>query len=81
MGLYLVEGDGREGWPEKAPFNKIMVTAAAEAIPEGLKQQLAEGGRMMIPVGQKTQKLVMGENRNGIFQETKKIAVRFVPLV
>ena len=50
-------GDGYLGWPEAAPFDAIMVTAAAPRIPEPLKQQLKDGGRLVIPVGDEWQEL------------------------
>ena len=47
----VVVGDGSEGWPEAAPFDRILVTAGAPAVPETLLSQLADGGRLVIPVG------------------------------
>lgn len=73
-------GNGWKGWPEEAPFDKVIVTAAASEIPEDLIKQLKDGGRMILPVGQQTQELIEGEKRHGILQKTRKIAVRFVPL-
>jgi protein-L-isoaspartate(D-aspartate) O-methyltransferase len=76
-------GDGLAGVPERAPFDRIMVTAAAETVPETLVQQLAEGGVMVLPLGphsgtQQLVKLTKGEQ--GIKQEDL-IGVRFVPLL
>jgi protein-L-isoaspartate(D-aspartate) O-methyltransferase len=76
-------GDGLAGVPEGAPFDRIMVTAAAETVPEALVQQLAEGGVMVLPLGphsgtQQLVKLTKGEQ--GIKQEDL-IGVRFVPLL
>ena len=76
-------GDGLAGVPEKAPFDRIIVTAAAEAIPEALVAQLAEGGAMVLPLGphsgpQQLVKLTKGEQ--GIKQDDL-IGVRFVPLL
>jgi len=75
-------GDGFKGWPEKAPFDGIIVTCAPTRIPEPLKEQLAEGGRMVIPVGgQGVQELVVLTRKNGRMQQQKIIDVRFVPMV
>jgi len=74
-------GDGYKGWPEHAPFDIIVVTAAAEAIPQPLIDQLAENGRLVIPVGAPSavQELILLTKRGGII-ETKRLSfVRFVP--
>ena len=75
-------GDGRAGWPEEAPFDAILVTAAPRTLPESLPEQLAPGGRLVIPVGgQGSQKLVRLTNGpEGLIRE-ELMAVRFVPLV
>lgn len=74
-------GDGYQGWPEKAPFDAIVLTAAPPAIPEPLKQQLKIGGRLLAPVGTNHQKLVLlektGESR---FNERTLLLVSFVPM-
>lgn len=49
--VFLRHGDGSAGWPEEAPFDRILVTAAAREVPDELRQQLGQGGRMVIPVG------------------------------
>lgn len=74
-------GDGYAGWPENAPFNKIIVTAAAVSVPEPLIAQLSEGGRMIIPVGaqNETQQLVLIEKKNGKVYSNNLLPVRFVP--
>lgn len=74
-------GDGAQGWAEKGPFDKIIVTAAPAQIPQALVDQLKEGGRMIVPVGENTQKLILGIKKNGILETSDKIPVRFVPLV
>jgi protein-L-isoaspartate(D-aspartate) O-methyltransferase len=76
-------GDGYKGWPEEAPFEAIIVTAAPEEIPQPLIDQLAEGGRMIIPVGDegKVQQLVLGEKIKGKFRTRFISSVRFVPFL
>ena len=73
--------DGNLGLPEAAPFDTIIVAAAAREIPPALKEQLAPGGRMMIPVGGASQFLVLVERQGNVFRETRYDAVRFVPLL
>ena len=74
-------GDGYRGWPEAAPFDAIMVTAAAPRIPEPLKEQLKDGGRLILPVGDEYQELIVVTRRGGSFAERRVLPVRFVPLV
>ena len=75
-------GDGSLGWREEGPFDRIMVTAAAQQMPSALVDQLGEGGVMIIPVGEdNAQQLVRVERRGGKIVETPLLAVRFVPLV
>ena len=76
-------GDGYAGWPEKAPFDAIIVTAAAPAIPRPLVEQLKEGGRMVIPRGEasEVQQLLLLEKKGGVLHEREVLPVRFVPLV
>lgn len=74
--------DGRQGWPEKAPFDGIIVTAAADDVPEQLGEQLVEGGRLVIPVGTWSQDLwVYRKSKDGTLDGEQLYAVRFVPLV
>lgn len=75
-------GDGYRGWPEKAPFDIILVTAAADHIPEPLKEQLADGGRLVMPVGNPStvQQLIVLTKRKGKITEQRLEPVRFVPL-
>jgi len=75
-------GDGYRGWPEKAPFDIIIVTAAADHVPEPLKEQLAEGGRLVMPVGNPAtvQQLIVLTKRKGKITEQRLEPVRFVPL-
>ena len=77
-------GDGWKGWPEEAPFDAILVTAAPPTIPPELVDQLAAGGRLVIPVGprEETQSLVRLERcADGSLARTELCAVRFVPMV
>jgi protein-L-isoaspartate(D-aspartate) O-methyltransferase len=72
--------DGFRGWPEQAPFDAIMVTAAPKTIPQPLIDQLAEGGRMVLPVGEWTQELVLLTKTKGKIDRKILIPVRFVPM-
>ena len=75
-------GDGWEGWPKYAPYDGIIVTAAATELPEKLLQQLAAGGRMVIPVGPSgCQELLLVTRKNDHFEKVSLGAVSFVPLV
>jgi protein-L-isoaspartate(D-aspartate) O-methyltransferase len=76
-------GDGYAGWPEYAPFDRIIVTAAAEEIPDPLIQQLRDGGKMVIPVGSafSIQNLVLVEKHGNQILKRKIAPVRFVPLM
>ena len=74
-------GDGHQGWPDKAPFDGILVTAAPTQIPEAFMEQLVEGGRLVIPVGEVIQDLKIMEKRGGCLETLHNLAVRFVPLV
>ena len=77
----LLHGDGYKGWPEKSPFDKIMLTAAAPYVPKALKDQLKVGGKILIPLGNGFQKLILYE-KEGEEEYTAHdlIPVRFVPL-
>ena len=74
-------GDGSEGWPEAAPFDAVIVTAAAARIPEPLEDQLAVGGRMIVPVGTDFQELILVHRDKKGLRRERLLAVRFVPLV
>lgn len=77
-------GDGYKGWPAAAPFDGIIVTAGAEEVPPPLLEQLAPGGRMVIPVGRgllAEQLTLITKDAEGMFGEEKILPVRFVPLV
>jgi protein-L-isoaspartate(D-aspartate) O-methyltransferase len=74
-------GDGYAGWPEAAPFDVIIVTCAPDHVPEPLSQQLKEGGRMIIPVGNRLgQDLYLLEKRQGTMERRDVLPVRFVPM-
>jgi protein-L-isoaspartate(D-aspartate) O-methyltransferase len=72
--------DGYYGWPEAAPFSGILVAAAPERVPEPLLEQLAEGGRLVIPVGNLFQYLEVYTFQQGRIKRERNIAVRFVPM-
>jgi len=85
LGYYNIHckiGDGYLGWPEHAPYDGIIVTCAPSKIPQPLKEQLAEGGRMVIPVGATyTQELVLVTKTKGKLIQKSVIPVRFVPML
>jgi protein-L-isoaspartate(D-aspartate) O-methyltransferase len=73
-------GDGHDGWPDAAPFDAIVATAAPEEVPPALVDQLADGGRLVIPVGAESQDLVV-ITRSGSHAKRETVApVRFVPM-
>ncbi|WP_394129590.1 protein-L-isoaspartate(D-aspartate) O-methyltransferase [Shewanella maritima] len=74
-------GDGWKGWPNRGPFDGIMVTAAAASIPQALLEQLAEGGVLIIPVGEEQQQLLKITRQGDKFHSQTIEAVKFVPLV
>jgi protein-L-isoaspartate(D-aspartate) O-methyltransferase len=73
-------GDGYMGWPDAAPFDRIIVTAAPTHIPQPLVDQLKPGGKMIIPVGQLEQELVLVEKTDTGISRRSTIPVRFVPM-
>ena len=79
--VQMKHGDGWQGWSSKAPFDAIIVTAAPSSIPQELKLQLADGGLMVLPVGDATQTLVTVERKGDDFIEKHWEPVKFVPLV
>lgn len=80
--VYFRVGDGTKGWPEKAPFDAILVTAAAPKPPKSLLDQLVEGGRMVIPTGGRTsQDLWLLRKRDGRLERIYLCPCTFVPLV
>ncbi|MDH3401186.1 MAG: protein-L-isoaspartate(D-aspartate) O-methyltransferase [Chromatiales bacterium] len=82
LGIRMRVGDGWQGWPSQAPFDGILVAAAPEQIPEALLDQLAEGGRLIIPVGGRaSQELIKITRKGSNFEKRSLGLVRFVPLV
>jgi protein-L-isoaspartate(D-aspartate) O-methyltransferase len=81
--ITAIVGDGSRGWPEQAPFDRIMVTACAEEVPARLVEQLADGGIMVLPIGPQggEQDLVKLTKQGGEVKVENLFAVRFVPLV
>ncbi|MBI5229126.1 protein-L-isoaspartate(D-aspartate) O-methyltransferase [Candidatus Micrarchaeota archaeon] len=79
--IQFVYGDGSKGYVEKAPFDRIIVTAAAPSVPEPLVRQLKEGGRMVIPVGTFFQELQVVEKLQGKIKIASMLPVVFVPLL
>lgn len=80
--LHVRCGDGYAGWPEAAPFDVIIGTCAPEDVPPALVEQLAEGGRMLLPVGgAQVQRLVLLRKHGGTLIQKEDIPVRFVPMV
>ena len=79
--VHIRVGDGFFGWPEAAPFDAILVTAAAPRVPQPLADQLAVGGRLVIPLGEAFQELaVFRKAEDGSLVEARIIPVRFVPM-
>lgn len=79
--IHCKYGDGYKGWPEQAPFDAIIVTAAPPEIPEKLVNQLAEGGRMILPKGSVFQELILLKREEGKIHQQKLLPVRFVPMI
>ncbi len=79
-GVAVRIGNGALGWPEHAPFDAILLTCAPCDLPQPLKDQLAEGGRLIAPVGVAYQRLVILRKRRGVLEEQEDLPVRFVPM-
>lgn len=79
--ITVKHGDGYLGWPEYSPFDIIIITAAVEQIPQPLMDQLADNGRLVVPVGAPyaVQELILIEKKNGKIQKSRLTFVRFVP--
>ena len=79
--VFVRAGDGHKGWPEAAPFDAIIVTCAPDHVPQPLVEQLKEGGRMIIPVGQTgEQELYLLRKKSGKVERHAVLQVRFVPM-
>ncbi|QKT04909.1 protein-L-isoaspartate(D-aspartate) O-methyltransferase [Ectothiorhodospiraceae bacterium 2226] len=79
--VQLRVGDGFDGWPQEAPYDGILLAAAPREIPSALLEQLADGGRMILPVGEgDTQELVLILRRGEEFEQQRMGRVRFVPM-
>jgi protein-L-isoaspartate(D-aspartate) O-methyltransferase len=78
--IHVRVGDGYQGWPEHAPFDAIIITAAPEHVPQPLLDQLAVGGRMVLPVGSWSQELVLLRRTSSGIERKRLIDVRFVPM-
>ncbi|MBT1062233.1 protein-L-isoaspartate(D-aspartate) O-methyltransferase [Bowmanella sp. Y26] len=79
--IAMKHGDGWQGWASKGPFDAIIVTAAASHMPQMLLEQLNDGGRLIIPVGNASQQLYAVTRKGNEFEQKTVEAVRFVPLV
>lgn len=80
-GVKISQGDGYEGWPQESPFEIIIVTCAPDEVPPKLVAQLKEGGRMIVPVGEGVQMLVVLQKKGFDIQIQEDLPVRFVPMV
>jgi protein-L-isoaspartate(D-aspartate) O-methyltransferase len=79
--VYTKVGDGYEGWPEVAPFDKIIVTCSPESVPQPLVDQLKDGGKMIIPLGERYQQVFhLFEKRDGQLVSTELLPTLFVPM-
>jgi protein-L-isoaspartate(D-aspartate) O-methyltransferase len=82
VNVHVKTGDGYKGWVENAPYNAIIVTCSPTHVPKPLKDQLAEGGRMIIPVGEfPSQELILLKMKNGELSQQAVLPVAFVPMI
>lgn len=83
LNVNIKVGDGTLGWPEEAPFDAILVTAGAPAVPEALAEQLAPGGRLVIPVGNEASQTILRirKEADGSLTSETGVGCRFVPLI
>ena len=78
--IRLRSGDGYSGWPDAAPFDAVIVTAAPDHLPQPLVDQLKVGGRMVVPIGRGDQELLTLHKDDDGLRESSRLPVRFVPL-
>ena len=78
--ITIKSGDGYQGWPEEAPFDAIVVTAAPNHVPPALIEQLAVGGKLVIPVGQVQQEMTIITKTDSGASTVQTLPVRFVPM-
>jgi len=78
--VHVRVGDGYRGWPEEAPFDAIVLTAAPDHVPQPLLDQLAPGGRLVLPVGEGSQELILIRRTEDGFEREQLLPVRFVPM-
>lgn len=78
--VWVRAGDGYQGWPEERPFDAIIITAAPDHIPSPLLEQLAVGGRLILPVGGHSQNLVLIRRTEKGYERIELLGVRFVPM-
>jgi len=78
--VHVRSGDGYGGWPERAPFDAIVVTAAPDHVPQPLLDQLVVGGRLIIPVGDRNQSVLRIRRTELGYERESLLPVRFVPM-
>lgn len=79
--IFFRTGDGSKGWKEYAPYDAVIVTAAPASVPEELKRQMKDSGRMVIPVGTTMQELILISKEGTSYKKKDLLPVRFVPLI
>src|SRR5258707_871579 len=79
--VHVRAGDGYAGWPEQAPFDRILGAAAAENLPSALVQQLVDGGILVMPIGTSSQELRVLQKRGHDLETLATLPVRFVPMI